>query len=179
MDQRHPSWYGLYVRPGFENVVIASLSRKTLDLFLPTYTIRSRRKPDGQRVAPLFPNLVFCRAPARDASALLMTPGVVHILGTGVAGVKPIDECEIHAIKLAVEAGLPCQPCPFLEVGRRVRVCDGPLRDVEGILAESGNGSRIAIGISLLRRGVLVDLGRSTEVVAVANFKTSVPAKVS
>jgi transcription termination/antitermination protein NusG len=181
MNHRHPSWYGLYVRPRFENVVAASLSLKGLDLFLPTYATRSRRSAHKHVEVPLFPNYVFCRVDAAEVSSLLMIPGVVHIVGVGL-GVNPLNEREIGAIKLAVQAGLACQPCPFLRNGRRVRVSEGPLRDVEGILAEAGNGTRIVLGISLLERAVLVELGKCTHVIAVLEGKTSAmsaPAKVS
>jgi transcription antitermination factor NusG len=166
MNQRHPSWYGLYVRPRFEKVVAANLSRRGLDVFQPTYSTRHRLREHRDFRVPLFPGYVFCRVDAAEVSSLLMTPGVVHILGTG-AGVKPINEGEIAAIRLALQAGLPCEPCSFPKTGRRVRVSEGPLRDLEGILAEGGKGSSIVIGISLLKRAVMVELAKSTQVVPV------------
>jgi transcriptional antiterminator NusG len=180
MNQRHPSWYGLYVRPRFEAVVTACLSRKDLDVFLPTYAIRGRLRKHRHIKVPLFPSYVFCRAQAAEVSSLLVTPGVVHIVGMG-AGIKPINEGEITAIRLVVQAGLLCQPCPFLTTGRRVRVSEGPLRGLEGILADSGNGTKIVVGISLLQRAVLVELGKSTQIVPVLDERTitmSAPAKV-
>jgi transcription antitermination factor NusG len=181
MNQRHPSWYGLYVRPRFENVVTANLSRRGLDVFLPTWATHGRLREQRQIQVPLFPGYVFCRIDAAEVPSLLMTPGVVHIVGMG-AGVKTINESEIASIRLALRAGLPCQPCPFLGTGRRVRISEGPLRDLEGILAESGNGTRIVIGISLLQRAVMVELGKSIHVVPVLNGrknKLSSSAKVS
>jgi len=97
-----------------------------------------------------------------------MTPGVVHIAGNG-AGVTPIDEVEMAAIKLVVQAGIRCQPCQFLETGRWVRVADGVLRNLKGILADSGHGTRIVVGVSLLQRAVLVELGEGTRVVPVSH----------
>jgi len=91
-----------------------------------------------------------------------MMPGVLHIAGTG-ADVKPVDEVEMAAIKLVVQSGLRSQPCQFPKTGRRVRVVNGVLSNLEGILADSKNG--IVIGISLLKRGVLVELGEATQVV--------------
>src|SRR5260370_32961706 len=73
---------------------------------------------------------------------------------------------------LAIKAVLPCQPCPFPGTGRSVKVSEGPLRDFEGILGESANGTKIVIGISLLQRAVIVDLGKSTQVVPISNGRT-------
>jgi transcription antitermination factor NusG len=180
MNQRHPSWYGLYVRPRFENVVTTNLSRKDLDVFLPTYAIRGGLREHRHIKVPLFPSYVFCLADAAEVSSLLTTPGVVHIVGRG-AGIKPIDEGEITAIRRVVQAGLLCQPCPFLTTGRRVRVSEGPLRDFEGILANGGGGTMIVIVISLLQRAVLLELGNSTKIVPVLDGRAitmSAPAKV-
>jgi transcription antitermination factor NusG len=177
MNHRHTAWYGLCVRPRFENVVTSNLSRKGVDVFLPTSKTRGRLHEHRPIEMPLFPSYIFCRTHAAEVRSLLMTPGVVHIVGTG-AGVKPVDEGEMAAVKLVVQAGLYCQPCPFLETGRRVRVADGVLRNLEGILADRMNGIRIVIGISLLQRGALVELGDATQVVPCLEYRHDIRAYV-
>jgi transcriptional antiterminator NusG len=178
MNRRDPSWYALHVRTRFENVVAANLARKNLELFLPTYALRGRRNVNSHVEALLFPNYVFCRTQVSEVSSLLLIPGVMHIVGMGT-GVKSANDREIRNIKLAVQGGLVCQPYPLPGPGRRVRVCEGPLRDVEGILVESANGTRIAIGISLLQRAVLVELGKSIRVIAVLDSQTSAALSAS
>jgi hypothetical protein len=97
---------------------------------------------------------------------------VIHV-GTG-AGVKPVDEAEIAAVKLVVQSPQHYQPCQFRETGRRVRVAEGALHNLEGILVESRNGIGIVVGISLLQLAVLVEIGDTSQIVAVSNTRTAV-----
>jgi transcription antitermination factor NusG len=165
------SWFAFHVRTKFEETVAITLSRKGFDAFLPTY--KPRGGPIGHRHCemPLFSNYVFCRVQAADLGSLLMIPGVMQIAGTA-AGVKPVDDGEIAAIKQVVQAAPYYQPCPFHQVGRKVRVVGGELHNVEGILAESRHGNGIIVGISLLRLSVLVEIGDAARVVPVSNTRT-------
>jgi len=171
MNPGHFSWFAFHVRSKFEKIVASHLSRKGLDAFLPTY--KPRGGPIGIRHCEmqLFPNYVFCRVQAAELRSLLMVPGVMQIAGTA-AGVEPVDDGEIAAIKKVVQAARYYQPCPFRKTGRTVRVAGGKLHNLEGILAESRHGNGIIVGISLLQRGVLVEIGDAARVVPVSNTGT-------
>jgi len=73
----------------------------------------------------------------------------------------PIDETEIAAIQAAVRAGLLAEPYPFLEVGQRVRLAEGPLAGLEGMLVEVRKQQRLAVSVSLLKRSVAVEIDRN------------------
>src|ERR1051326_9137314 len=148
------SWFAFHVRAKFEEIVAINLSRKGFEPFLPTYKPRNGVIEQRHCEIPLFPNYVFCRVQAEDLSSLLMTPGVMQIAGTA-AGVKPVDEDEIAAIKRIVRGARYYQPYPFWKTGRKVRVAGGELHNLEGMRAESRNGNGIILGISLLRLGAL------------------------
>ena len=49
----------------------------------------------------------------------------------------------------------------FLEVGRRVRLEDGPLAGLEGLLIEKRKQNRLVVSVSLLRRSVAVEIERN------------------
>jgi len=172
MNHVRLSWYALHVRGRFEKTVASNLSRKGFEAFLPTYKIRDRLNERHLEI-PLFPSYVFCGMQEAEARLMLMIPGVMHIVGTG-AGVKPVDEVEMAAVKLVVQSPLHYRPCRFREAGRRVRVAEGALHNLEGILAESGNKIGIVVGISLLKVAVLVEIGDASQVVAVSNTRTPV-----
>ena len=172
MNHVRLSWYALHVRSRFEKIVASNLSRKGFEAFLPIYKIRDRLNERDLEI-PLFPSYVFCRIQEAEARLMLMIPGVMHIVGTG-AGVKPVDEVEMAAVKLVVQSPVHYRPCRFREAGRRVRVAEGALHNLEGILAESGNKIGIVVGISLLKVAVLVEIGDASQVVAVSNTRTPV-----
>jgi len=80
---------------------------------------------------------------------------------------EPIDEPELNAIKTIAGSPLGYNPCPYLEVGRKVRILEGPLAGLTGILLDLKNGRRLVVSVSLMQRSVSVELDHcSVEVMA-------------
>jgi transcription antitermination factor NusG len=165
------SWFAFHVRTNFEKIAAIHLARKGFDAYLPTYTPRGGPIEGRHCEMQLFPNYVFCRVQAAELRSLLMIPGVMQVAGTA-AGVEAVDDAEIADIKRVVQAARYCQPCQFRKTGQTVRVAGGELHNLQGILAESRHGNRIIVGISLLQRGVLVDIGDAARLVPVSNART-------
>ena len=89
----------------------------------------------------------------------MITPGVISVVGTGRVPI-PVEELEIEAIQRMVATGMHVEPCPYLEVGQRVRIEDGALSGVEGVLTSFKGSQRIVVSISLLRRSVALEIDR-------------------
>lgn len=106
---------------------------------------------------PLFPSYLFCRFDYQDRRAVVMTSGVLQVVGNGRTAIPVADE-EIAAIQTAVVSGLSHQPWPYIEVGERVRINYGSLRGLEGILINFKGGHRVVLSISLLQRSVAVEV---------------------
>lgn len=70
----------------------------------------------------------------------------------------PVSDGEIAAIRKAVQSGLEVGPWPYLHVGHRVRIEDGPLAGVEGILVEIKSRRKLVVSVTLLQRSVAVEL---------------------
>jgi len=109
---------------------------------------------------PLFPGYLFCRFDYQNRRPLMMTPGVVQVIGVGRTPI-PIEEREIEAIQLAVSSGLPSQPWPYLEIGERVRVNYGNLDGLEGILVNFKGNHRVVLSVTLLQRSVAMEVDLS------------------
>lgn len=153
-------WFALQVRTRREQSTIGLLSSKGYQAFLPTYKLQrhwSGRTKDV--VAPLFPGYVFCRFDSSNRLPILVTPGVIAVVGRGRVPV-PVEESEISAIQTLVSSGLPAEPWPYLEVGQRVRIEDPALFGVEGILIRFKGVGRIVLSVSLLRRSVALEIDR-------------------
>jgi transcription antitermination factor NusG len=154
-------WFALQVRTRWESSTALLLDGKGFEAFLPTYKARRRWSGRLKEVtAPLFPGYVFCRFDVHNRLPILVTPGVIAIVGRGKVPL-PVDESEISAIQAVVSPGLRPEPWPFLEVGQRVRIETEPLRGLEGILLSIKGGSRIVLSVSLLRRSVALEIDRS------------------
>lgn len=153
-------WFALYVKPRAEKVVSMIARNKGFEEFLPLYQSRRRWSDRYQSVElPLFPGYVFCRLNLECRLPLLTIPGVLGVVGTGKIP-APIDDAEIAAIQATVQSGLLAEPYPFLDVGQRVRLKEGPLAGLEGFLVEVRKHQRIAVSVSLLKRSVAVEIER-------------------
>ena len=151
-------WFALQTRSRYEHFVAAMLRGKGYELFLPVYTCQRRWSDRIKELElPLFPGYLFCRFNPLDRFPILVTPGVIQVVGIGKSPV-PVDDAEIAAIQTAVQSGLPRQPWPFLQIGKRVRVECGPLCGLEGILVDFKGRHRLVLSMTLLQRSVAVEV---------------------
>ena len=158
-DDRY-RWFALHVKPRSEKVVSVAARHKGFEEFLPLYECRRRWSDRFKSVElPLFPGYVFCRLNPEKRFPLLTIPGVLNFVGVGRTPAA-IDDSEIGAIQATVGSGLVAEPYPFLDIGQRVRLEEGPLAGLEGFMVEFRKQQRIAVSISLLRRSVAVEIDR-------------------
>lgn len=151
-------WFALQVRSRRETLVATQLEGQGYECFLPLYKC-VRRWSDRMKELeqPLFPGYLFCRLDFQNRRPLLMTPGVIQIVGTGRTPM-PVDETEVESVRQAVLSGLPSQPWPYLEVGERVRLNYGNLRGLEGTLINFKGNHRVVMSVALLQRSVALEV---------------------
>jgi transcription antitermination factor NusG len=155
-DLSSDRWYALYVRSRHEKVVENSLRGKGYSVFSPSYrTKRKRVDRITQIEVALFPGYVFCHFDPNKRLPILMTPGVVGVVGRGNRP-DPVDNAEIASIRTVALAGGSVQPWPFLKVGQRIRVQSGPLTGAEGIFLRIQDDFRLIVSVTLLQRAVAV-----------------------
>jgi transcription antitermination factor NusG len=126
--------------------------------------------------APLFPGYVFCHFDAQKRLPILITPGVMSVVGRGRVPL-PVEDSEIAAIQTVVSCGLQAEPCPYLEVGQRVRIETDVLQGLEGILTQLKGRHRIVVSVSLLQRSVALEIDRAC-VKPVGATQDHAPARV-
>ena len=153
-------WFALHVRSSRERLLETSLRNKGYETFLPTAEVRRHWSDRIRKVqTPLFPGYLFCRFDPNHRLSILTCPGLIQIVGRGKAPV-PVDESEITAIRAVVRSKLEAGPWPHLETGDRVRIEDGPLRGLEGILLDSRSDCRLVVSVTLLQRSIAVVIER-------------------
>jgi transcription antitermination factor NusG len=153
-------WFALHVRSRHDKLVASNLRVRGMEALLPLYRSR-RRWSDRTRVMdlPLFPGYVFCRFDPQLLLPILMTPGVVRVISAGKRPC-PVAEEEITAIQRVIYAGNAVEPWPYLRAGQKVRILDGPLFGIEGILLDVKNRRRLVVSVHLLQRSIAVELDR-------------------
>jgi transcription antitermination factor NusG len=155
------NWFALQTRTRWESNTAELLRGKGLETLLPTYTTK-KKWSDRYKVveAPLFPGYVFCRFDVHNRLPVLITPGVISVVGRGKTPVA-VDEAEIFSIQAAVASGIQLEPWPYVEIGERVRIKDDVLDGMEGILTNFKGSHRVVISVTLLRRSVALEIDRS------------------
>jgi len=152
-------WYALYTRPRHEKQVLQELASKSIEAFLPTYKVR-RRWSDRYKIVeePLFKSYLFVKVDFdRRYHETLRPYGAVGFI-TFAGRPAQIPESEIDAIRRLVDSELAYDPHPYLKVGRRVRVCSGPLEGCEGILVRKKGLARLVLSVNLLQQSVSAEL---------------------
>lgn len=158
---RTAQWYALYTTARHERVVARQLEERRIETFLPLYRSLHRWKDRRKEVElALFPSYVFVRIEEQDKLRVLKVAGAVHVVSfNGKMAVLP--QREIDALRNALEHDVYAEPCPYLRVGRRVRVVRGPMSGAEGILSRKKDRCRVVISVDVLMRSVAVELDSS------------------
>jgi transcriptional antiterminator NusG len=153
---RTSRWYALYVRSRHEKVVESGLRGKGYSAFSPFYRTKRKRVDRVAEIdVPLFPGYVFCSFDANTRLPILMTPGIVGVVGPGNRP-EQVDDAEIASIRTLALSGRPVQPWPFLRSGQRIRLQSGPLMGAEGLFLRVKDEYHLVVSITLLQRAVSV-----------------------
>lgn len=154
-------WYVIHTCCNHEVKVEERLLKAGLEVFLPRYTIASRRRDRKKLLlVPLFPGYLFVHD-FLDTPVyydILKLQGVVRVLGNR-GQLQPVPRETIEYIRLALAGDRPYHPCRYLRRGKRVRVMEGPLTGVTGIIVESKEKKRkVVIKVELFQRAMAVEL---------------------
>ena len=154
------AWYAIHAQTRKESEVKIALQRQGLEIFLHQATVPSRRRDRKIMLrVPLFPGYLFinARLTTKIFHKIIKAHNVFRLLGNGRPALIP--EAEVEALKTIVSGERPYYPWTLLEKGKRVRVIDGPLTGVEGIILEMrAQKRRLVVSVELFHRSVAVEL---------------------
>lgn len=124
----------------------------------------------------MFPSYLFVRHSMDKISyiEIMKSNGLVRILGERWDKLAAIPDPELEAIRQVATSELPLMPYPFLRDGQRVRIVEGPLAGVEGLLVRSRpNRGLLVLSVELLHRSVSVEVDCGA-VVPIESSSTSI-----
>jgi len=153
-------WFALYTRSRFEKQVATMLERKRLPVFLPLRMEVHRWQDRYQKVeVPMFRGYVFVQfdPDSPERMAVMRTAGVVRIVGFGPKDVEVPAE-QIASLRRLSEQGALLHPHRFLRVGQRVKIANGALAGMEGILVRIKKQDRLVVCVDAIRQAVAVEL---------------------
>jgi transcription antitermination factor NusG len=162
------NWHALRTYSRHEKTVTRQLRAEGFEMFLPIYQEEHRWSDRRKHVElPLFPGYVFVRLADYVAYrvAVLRTPGVLGFVGN-VQQASLVMESEIEDMRLLLSSGIACRPHPYLMVGQRVRIKDGALAGIQGILTSVENDRSLVLSVNLIQRSLSMRVqGYTLEVV--------------
>lgn len=152
------NWYALYTCPRHEKYVAEQIERRRFSCFLPLYrSVRRWKDRRKELQLALFPGYVFVRMALENRLRVLELPGVVRLVSfNGQPAVVPAEEIEVLRDRLSGVSGV--EPHPYLRTGRRVRVRNGSMAGLEGIVVRRKERCRVVFSIDLIMRSVAVEV---------------------
>ena len=157
-EQRH--WYALRTRSRHEKIVNEQLEKQRIESFLPLVK-RIQKWTDRRKEVewPVFSGYSFVRIDfsSPDRLRVLRTHGVAGFVGIRSVAV-PVPDNQIEDIRRLLASGIPFEERMFLRVGQRVRIRNGSLAGVEGILASYDNHQNMVISVDLIQRSLSIRL---------------------
>jgi len=152
------NWYALYTCPRHEKRVAEQIQQRRISCFLPLYrSVRRWKDRRKELELALFPGYVFVRVALQDRFRVLQLPSVVRFVSFNGHPVA-LPEAEIESLRRGLEGCVRMAPHPYLQIGRRVRVRNGPMAGLEGILQRRKEGLRLVVSIEMLMRAVAVEV---------------------
>jgi|SRR5208282_2666270 len=157
-DDRESRWYAAYTIARHEKCVARQMEERGMEYFLPLYRSIHRWQDRRKQVElALFPSYIFVHMALTDRLRVLQLPSVVYLVGFSGRPV-PLPEPEITALRGAATGNVCLEPHPYLKIGRRVRVCSGPMAGLEGVLLREKERFRVVLSIDLIMRSVAVEV---------------------
>ncbi len=170
MDMNKRRWYVVQTYSGYENTVKDNLQMRidTMDMqdyifsvVIPEETYKEEKNGKVKEVVKkLFPGYVFLEMIVTDESWYIVrnTPGVTGFLGSSGKGAKPVPLSPEEVDKMINQLGIEKEVTPIdLEVGDKVRVCEGPFAEQSGTVEAIDENKRLV--------NVLVEFfGRATPI---------------
>lgn len=144
-----PCWYVIYAKPQQEDRADSNLRAWHVETFAPKIKERQYNKYIG-RVShvtkPLFPRYIFARFRATEMwHKVSFTRGVHSVVSMG-GRPNPVDDEIIEMIKAQKGADGFIRTDKVLRPGDKVRISEGPLRDLVGIFeAKFNDDERVSI----------------------------------
>ena len=151
-------WYVIQTLPRHEKSVNNQLQMGGVRTVLPVAREVHKWSDRRQEVSvPLFPCYLFAQMsdPDSERIRLLRTSGVVGFVGPRRQAC-PVPTHQVENIRCLMELSPGYRAHPYVNIGQRVRVRDGALKGIEGVLLKIGDDQSLILSVDLIYKSVAV-----------------------
>jgi len=151
-------WIAVYTKSRHENVVIQELEKKNIEAYCPILKER-RQWSDRKRWVefPLFRSYVFVKIELKNSLYILQTMGVHHIIKFQ-GNISTIPDGIIQNIKSMIDGGFTVEQVEYFVKGDEVKVVDGPLKGMEGIVVKIKNENKLVLKVAAIHQAIAVQI---------------------
>jgi len=161
MQPDQANWYAVVTKPRQEQIALQNLQRQGFKCFLPMAENPYQRRSKKQIIEPLFPRYLFLNAIAttQNLAPVRSTRGVISMVRFGTE-LAVIPDSIINAIKTRMEPDTGLIKIKPIEIkpGDKVKIFDGPLAGINGIVTERNSENRALILMELMGRPTKVEV---------------------
>lgn len=149
-------WWVARTKSRQEKALAWSLKGLGISYFLPLVPRpQEARKRLRVSILPLFPGYLFFRGDLTERAALLKTGRAAQVIEVedqqGLA-------VELARIQHVIAGEQQLELCDFVSRGKRVRIIDGPLAGLEGIVQTVKKKTRLVLQIDAIRQAAAVEI---------------------
>ena len=139
MNSTNTAWYSLYTRSRHEKFVESALMEKGVESFTPMVLLRKRWSDRIKFIKqPLFESYCFAKFSLKDKTIITSQPGVANIVHFKNQYI-PIQDGVINSLKILLKNKVKIDFHPYLNIGDKILVKEGPLKGLEGYIVEKRN----------------------------------------
>lgn len=135
-SDKQQCWYAIRTKPRQENRAESNLAAGHVETYMPRVAERCRHAFNGTSstvIKPLFPCYLFGKFELNDLHKVYYTRGVSSVVSYG-RWPTPVDDEIIALLKSQTDESGYIRIGEELEIGSRVQIVSGPLKDFVGIL---------------------------------------------
>ena len=151
-------WIAVYTKSRHEKVVIQELENKNIEAYCPMFKER-RQWSDRKRWVefPLFRSYVFAKIELKNSIYILQEMGGHHIIKFQ-GNISIIPNEIIQNIKSMIDGGFTIEQVEYFVKGDEVKVVDGPLKGMEGIVAKIKNENKLVLKVAAIQQAIAVQI---------------------
>ena len=152
-------WFALYTKPKAEFKAEEQLNGEGIENYLPTHTMLKQWSDRKKKITePIFRGYLFIYADERERLLALEQYSIVRTI-TFEGKPAIIPEWQIDNLQKLLEGNPEIFIAEGITKGAKVKVTEGPFKDVEGIIQMiSKNERTLSVAIDMLNRSVTVQL---------------------
>jgi transcriptional antiterminator RfaH len=147
-------WFVCHTKPRCEKKFSALLKAESIEHYLPLVESVKRYGTQTKRFTkPLFPGYVFAQVVLENKSRIYQQDLLARVLPVVHEAVFLRQLADVRTL---MASGVELTTRPLLRRGTRVRVTNGPLWGLEGVVDDPENPKGIIVAVDVLQQGLHV-----------------------